>query len=74
MATRIYKVSPGQGEFSVTEAVGSPVASNLVELTVELASTGVNTASGTRIIDKHEVLECLEKIKNHIVKGNWPPA
>lgn len=74
MATRRYKLSVGQGEFSVVEEVGAAVNSDLVELTVELASTGVNTASGTRTIEKHEVLDCLEKIKNHIVKGNWPPA
>ena len=74
MATRRYKLSVGEGEFSVVEEAGAAVNSDLVELTVELATTGVNTASGTRTIEKHEVLEILKKIEAHIVKGNWPPA
>lgn len=74
MATRRYKISVGEGEFSVTEEVGAAVNSDAVELTVELATTTVNAASGTRGINKSEVLDCIEKIKNHITKGNWPPA
>ena len=74
MATRRYKLSVGEGEFSVTEEAGAAVNSDIVELTVELADTAVNTASSTRQILKSEVLDCIEKIKNHIVKGNWPPA
>ncbi len=74
MATRRYKLSVGEGEFSVTEEAGAAVNSDAVELTVELAATAVNAASGTRGILKNEVLECLENIKNHIIKGNWPPA
>lgn len=74
MATRRYKLSVGEGEFSVVEEAGAAVNSDLVELTVELATTGVNTATGTRTISKAEVLELLTKIEGHIVKGNWPPA
>lgn len=74
MATRRYKINPGESEFQVTEEVGAAVNSDLVELTVELAATGVNKVGGTRIIEKQEVLEALEKIKAHIIKGNWPPA
>jgi len=74
MATRLYGISVGEGEFSVTEGVGSAVAADTVELTVELAATAVNTATGQRTIGKQEVLDALEKIKNHIIKGNWPPA
>ena len=74
MATRRYKLSVGEGEFSVVEEAGAAVNSDIVELTVELASTAVNAASGTRQVLKSEVLDCIEKIKNHIVKGNWPPA
>ena len=74
MATRRYKLSVGEGEFSVTEEAGAAVNSDIVELTVELASTAVNTDSSTRQVLKSEVLDCIEKIKNHIVKGNWPPA
>ncbi len=74
MATRLYGISVGEGEFTVTEGAGSAVAADKVELTVELANTAVGAFSGTRIIEKQEVLDCIEKIKNHILKGNWPPA
>lgn len=74
MATRRYKIAPGEGEFSVTEEAGAAVNSDPVELTVELATTAVNTGATTRGILKQEVLEALEKIKNHIIKSNWPPA
>lgn len=74
MATRRYKISVGEGEFSVVEEAGAAVNSDTVELTVELANTAVNKEGGTRTINKQEVLDCLEKIKNHIIKGNWPPA
>ncbi len=74
MATRRYKVEPGEGEFAITEEVGAAVNSDTVELTIDLATTRVNTNGSTRTIEKQEVLEALDKIKNHIVKGNWPPA
>lgn len=74
MATRLYKLSVGEGEFSVAEGAGSAVVSDTVELTVELANTAVNEGAGTRSITKSEVLEALENIKGHIVKGDWPPA
>lgn len=74
MATRRYKVSVGEGEFSVTEEAGAAVNSDTVELTVELAATAVNITGGQRSINKSEVLDCIEKIKNHVIKGNWPPA
>lgn len=74
MATRRFKVSPGEGEFSVVEEAGAAVNSDIVELTVELANTAVNIPGGTRIVSKAEVLECIDKLKNHIIKANWPPA
>lgn len=74
MATRRFGISVGEGEFSVTEAVGSAVASDVVELTVDLASTTVNWRGSTRAITKQEVLDALEKLENHIIKSNWPPA
>lgn len=71
MATRRYKISVGDSEFDVTEEAGAAVNSDAVELTVELSATEVG---GARVISKQEVLDCLEKIKNHVIKGNWPPA
>lgn len=74
MATRRYKIEPGEGEFSITEEAGAAVNSDTVELTVDLATTRVNSGGSTRAIEKQEVLDALDKIKNHIIKGNWPPA
>lgn len=74
MATRRYKINPGETEFQVTEEVGAAVNSDAVELTIELANTAVNATSGTRSISKEEVLQAIDKIKNHIIKGNWLPA
>lgn len=74
MATRRYKLSVGEGEFSVVEEAGAAVNSDTVELTVELATTAVNQGAGTRTILKSEVLEILQKFEAHIIKGNWPPA
>lgn len=75
MATRRYKISVGEGEFDVVEEAGAAVNSDSVELTVELANTEVNLdGSNTRSITKQEVLDCIDKIKNHIIKGDWLPA
>lgn len=64
MATRLYGLSRGQTEFAVSEGVGSAVAADDIEITVDLAKS----------LTKAEVIEKLEEIKNHILKGNWPPA
>ncbi len=74
MATRLYGCSVGTAPNAVTEGAGSAIAADKVELTVELATTAVGAFTSTRAIQKSEVLDCLEKIKNHIIKGNWPPA
>lgn len=77
MATRRYKISAGETEFSITEEVGAAVNSDTVELTVELSATAVkdgNVTGGQRTISKHEVINAIEMIKNHITKGSWPPA
>lgn len=74
MATRRFGISVGEGEFAITEAAGAAVSSDKVELTVELATTAVNANGTTRGILKSEVLDCIDKIYNHIVKSNWPPA
>lgn len=74
MATRRFKVSVGEGEFAVTEEAGGAVNSDTVELTVECASTAVNFRGSTRQPEKWEVLDAIDKIKNHIIKANWPPV
>jgi hypothetical protein len=62
MADRIYGLDRGDTEFSVAEGSSTPTKD--VEVVVDLA---VN-------LEKSEVLQLLDMIKNHIVKGNWPPA
>ena len=66
MATRRYGISKGETEFQVTEAVGSATASDSIELTVDFDALPK--------LDEAEVLRALDMIKNHILKGNWPPA
>lgn len=61
MADRVYGLDRGeQGE--VSEGAASPGKD--VEVVVDLA---VN-------LEKSEVLIILDQIKDHILKGNWPPA
>ena len=74
MATRRYKASPGTKPESVVEEAGAAANSHIVELTVDLDSALVNDNGTTRAIKKSEVLEALDKIKQTIEKGNWPPA
>lgn len=62
MADRFYGLDRGDTEFDVVEQATSPTKD--VEVVVDLA---VN-------LEKSEVLQKLEEIKNHIVKGDWPPA
>lgn len=75
MATRRYKISAGEVIGQVTEEAGAAVNSDTVELTVELANTAVNIEGGaTRTVTKREVLLGLQAIRQHIIKGDWPPA
>lgn len=64
MATRRYGLSRGETEFSVLEGVGAAVATDSIELTVDLASS----------LSKQDVLLALQAFENHIIKGKWPPA
>lgn len=62
MADRIYGLDRGDTEFDVSEGSSSPTKD--VEVVVDLAVS----------LEKSEVVRKLEEIKNHIVKGDWPPA
>lgn len=65
MATRLYGVSRGEPYgTSVVEGVGSPVAADSVELTVDLAAN----------LSKLDVLHAIELIERKIMNGQWPPA
>jgi hypothetical protein len=66
MATRRYGLSKGDTEFQVTEDVGSATSSDSIELTVDFDAAAKP--------DKEDVLLALDMMKNHILKGIWPPA
>jgi len=72
MATRRYKFSVG--DELVTEEVGAATDSDSIELTVDLANTEVNEGGSTRSLSREEVLLAIDKIKNHILEGEWLPA
>lgn len=69
MATRKYGLSAEENLQQVTEGVGAAVGADSIELTVDLAGTGLTTAEG-----KRKVLMALELFKQYITVGNWPPA
>lgn len=62
MADRFYGLDRGETEFDVAEDSSSPTKD--VEVVVDLAVD----------LEKSEVIQKLEEIKNHIIKGDWPPA
>jgi len=62
VADRIYGLDRGDTEFSVSEGSTSPTKD--VEIVVDLAVS----------LEKSEVLILIEQMKNHILKGIWPPA
>lgn len=64
MATRRYSLAQGATDQQVTEAVGAAVVTASMEFTFDLASN----------LTKEDVLLALEKIKNWIYKGQFPPA
>lgn len=64
MATRRYGISRGETVEQITEGVGAAVASDNMEFTFDLAVG----------LTKEDVLLGLEKIKQHIIKGDFPPA
>lgn len=66
MATRRYGISRGERRRKerVTEAVGAATAADGVELTVDLAVG----------LTKYDVLNAIDQIKEHVARGNWPPA
>lgn len=64
MATRIYGLSRGDQVENVTEGVGAAVAADSMEFTFDLAAG----------LTREDVVLGLEKIKQHILKGNFPPA
>ena len=74
MATRVYGIDPGAQNTDVAEAIGSAASSGFIALTVDIANTVVTEGGGTRTLTREELINGLENIKEHIMRGDWPPA
>ena len=75
MATRLYTLGPNGAIEDVIEGVGAATSSaNPINITVDIATTVVTDGSGTRVLDRSEVLNAIDAIKAHILKTQWPPA
>lgn len=69
MATRLYSISndfreEGDSNPVVTEAVGSATVTTAIEVTVDLAV----------IADRQRVLSALDRLRDYLIEGNWPPV
>lgn len=65
MATRQYNVDKNATRVQdITELVGSPISSGVIEVTVDLAVPAT----------KHEVTRSLDAIERYIRAHDWPPA
>lgn len=62
MADRFYGLDRGDTEFDVADQLSSPTKD--VEIVVDLA---VN-------LERSEVLQLLDMMRNHILNVDWPPA
>jgi len=62
MADRFYGIDRGEQEFDIVEQATTPAKD--VEVSFDLA---VN-------LTKSEILLALDMFKNHILKGDFPPA
>jgi hypothetical protein len=74
LATRRYSTAPGdqlQGTNAVVEAVGAATATKSIELTFDLANI---KAGGTVPLSKQDVLDGIDRIRDYIVAGQFPPA
>ena len=75
MATRRYKISPGEPQNDVVEQAGGATNSDTIELTIDIADDEINlNGTETRKISKEEALDGIAKIRNHIIQNDWPPV
>lgn len=65
MATVVIRNNPGESVEGITFAVGA-ATTKLVEITVDNSATGIG---GTRPISLSEVLQCLEREQDYIIKN-----
>lgn len=71
MATRRYSTQPGDQLKDVTEAVGAATATKSVEVTFDLANV---KEGNTKPLTRQDVLDAIDRIRDKIVQGNFPPA
>ena len=68
MATRLYSFNPGNSLETITEGVGAPNSSAVIELSINIATTTTTDGSSTRAIRKEEVLQALLIFAAQIVR------
>lgn len=71
MATRLYSYTPNTPPYGVTEATGSATVTGPIEITIDLGNV---MQGSTTALKRQDVLEGLQKVIEHIERGNWPPA
>lgn len=75
MAVYLLSVGPNTSlETLVRGTTSQSASSSIVNVLVDLTTTGVTDNGTTRTIKKEEVLQCLEQCIESLVRGNWPPA
>lgn len=76
MATRLYSTAPGdavagEGTNKVVEAIGSATTTKCIELTVDLGNV---LQGSSKPLTRQDVLDALDRLKDYIIQGQWPPA
>ena len=67
MATRRFKINPGENIRNVVAETGAATNSKAIELTVDRATTIVNLQGvGTRAVNQHEVSRSLRILADYI--------
>lgn len=77
MATRRYKINPGENNVNgtITEEVGAATNSKGIELTIDLSTAYKYNGAGVAVaMSKEDVLLALEELENYILNRQWPPA
>lgn len=77
MATRRYKINPGDSNANatITEEVGAATNSKGIELTVDLATSYKFNGAGAAVaLSKEDVVLALHELIDHIMNRQWPPA
>lgn len=75
MAVRLYAIGANGSLENVIEGVGVANSAGVINLAIDLTTSGVyNEGNTQRTITKSEIIECIEVLKQYIIRGNWTPA